>query len=239
MHFRSTSRTRRTAILALVAGTAIAALVAAAVPTYSLNTHRTGHLGRRGFPVHYTDERGVQVKLCEDGTVRCQGADRRDLAPPAGEGFYWMATASMRSSLGPIDVEFALEAAHGGAFGGRPIVFERIRIRGHLREAGAYILEHPYGSTRFRAITPEEQRNVNQTIDRFCSMERNGRCDGKIDNFLRAVNPPKGYLGFGGRRTEVTGGTFGNSLVLKTSGGDVIGSTDRFAVLGDRIHPRR
>jgi hypothetical protein len=239
VHLKSTSRKRRSALLALVAGTTIAALVAATVPTYSLNTHRTGHLGRRGFPVHYTDNSGVQVKLCEDGTVRCQQAERRDLAPPEGEGFYWMATAKVRSSLGPIDVEFALEAAFGGPRGGRPIVFDRIRIRGHLREAGRYILDHPYGSTAFRAITPEEQRNVDVTHDHFCSIERNGSCDGRIDSFLRSTNPPKGFVGFGGRRTEVTGGTFRNSLVLKTSGGSVLGSTDRFAVLGDRIHRRR
>jgi hypothetical protein len=220
-----------------VAGITFAALVSASVPTYSLDTRHTGRLNNLGFPKHYTDDRGLQVRLCLDGTRRCQRADRGDLVPPEGEAFYWLATATVRSSLGRIEVEFALEAAFAGRR--RPIVFDRIRIRGHLRQAGQYILDHPYGRNRFRAINPLEQRNVDVTHDGFCSLERNGRCNGRITNFLRAKNAPKGYLGFGGRHSEVTGGTFRNSLVLRTSAGTVIGSTNRFAVLGDRVRRLR
>lgn len=231
MQLRSTTKSRRTAFLALVVGTVIAAVIAAAVPTYSLNTHRTGRLDDRGFPRHYTDDRGMMLQLCEDGTVRCQGAVPGDLVAPEGEAFYWVATSTIRTSRGPIDVEFALEAAFAGQ---RPIVFERIRIRGHLNHRGRYVLHHPYGRTRFNAISPQEQRNVDRTIDRFCSLERHGRCNGPIDKFLRARNHPAGYAGFGGRRTRVKGGTFRNNMVLMTRRGTVLGRTGKFVIIGQK-----
>jgi hypothetical protein len=235
VYLRSTSRRSRTALLVLVAGTVFAAVLAAAVPTYSINTRQTGRLDGRGFPLFYTDDRGLHLRLCETGTRQCQGAVRGDLVGPEGEAFYWMATATVRTRRGPLDVEFALEAAFGGARGLKPIVFDRIRIRGHLRQAGRYVLDHPYGSSRFRAITPAAQRNVDFTVDRPCSLERRGRCNGRITNFLRAQNPPKGYVGFGGRRTLVKGGTERNRLVVRIAGGNVIGQTSRFAITGKRF----
>jgi hypothetical protein len=231
VHFTTTRR--RTGLLLLVAGTVLAALVTAAVPTYSLNTRQTGPRDDRGFPSYYTDNRGLHLRLCESGTRQCQGAVPRDLVPPEGEAFYWMATASIRSKRGPIDVEFALEAAFAGQ---RPIVFDRLRIRGHLRHKGRYILDHPYGRTRFRAITSAEDRNVDFTRDLACSVERRGRCNDRITNFLRSTSKktPKGYIGFGGRATPVRGGTVRNSLILRTAKGKVIGHTARFAVTGRR-----
>jgi hypothetical protein len=174
----------------------------------------------------------MQLQLCEDGTARCLGASPGDLVAPDGEAFYWMATAHIRTKRGPIDVEFALEAAFAGQ---RPIVFDRLRIRGHLKQRGRYILQHPYGTTRFRAITPAEQRNVDFTVDRHCSLERGGPCNERITNFLRARRHPAGYAGFGGRRTLVKGGTVRNSLVLKARKGKVIGRTNRCAIVGDKI----
>jgi hypothetical protein len=238
VHLTPTTKKRRIAILALVAGPAIAVLFAAAVPTYSIDTRHTGTLNDRGFPRHYTDDRGVKLRLCEDGTRRCRGAVPGDLVPNDGEAFYWMATTSLRSKRGPISVEFALEAAFGSQ--GRPIVFQRIRIRGHLGQKGRYVLLHPYGRTPFRAISAREQRNVDTTHDRFCSVRRNGRCPGKIRNFLRAKNPPRGYVGFAGRKTLVKGGTFRNSMILKTRAGKVLGQTRRFNVMGEKAsHVRR
>jgi len=235
VHPKATRGPRRTALLLLVAGTVLATLVTGAVPTYSLDTRQTGRRDHRGFPLYYTDDSGLHLRLCESGTRQCQFADRRDLTPPQGENFYWMATATVRSQRGPIEVEFALEAAFGGARGRLPIVFDRLRIRGHLREAGRYILDHPYGSTRFRAITVAEQRNVNFTVDRFCSRDRRGFCNERITNFLRTTGKaPKGYIGFGARATTVSGGTFRNSLVLRTADDQVIGETDRFVVMGRR-----
>lgn len=239
MQLRPTTKKRRTAVLALVAGTALAALLAAAVPTYSIDTRHTGRKDDRGFPLFYTDNRNLSLRMCEDGTPKCLRADRGDLIPPEGENFYWMATAHVPSRLGrgSVDVELALEAAFAGQ---RPIVFQRIRIRGHIHK-GRYVLLHPYGRTRFRAIHFTEQRNVDTTIDRNCSLDRRGRCRGLITNFLRAKNPPKGYVGFGGRRTLVKGGTARNFLVIKKRTGKLVGSTHKFAILGKRaggLRPR-
>jgi hypothetical protein len=73
---------------------------------------------------------------------------------------------------------------------------------------------------------------VDTTHDRSCSLERRGRCAGLITNFLRARNAPRGYLGFGGRATQVKFGTFRNSVVLRTADGAVLGETDRFVIVG-------
>jgi hypothetical protein len=235
VHPKNTTTRRRTGLLLLVVGTALAALVTAAVPTYSLNTRQTGPRDNRGFPLFYTDDGGLPLRLCQSGTRQCQGADRGDLVPPNGENFYWLATATIRSQSGPVDVELALEAAFGGARGRLPIVFDRLRIRGHLREAGRYVLDHPYGSTGFRAITPAEQRNVDFTRDLGCSVKRAGRCNERIDKFLRSTaKTPKGYIGFGGKATTVRGGTERNSLILRTADGTVIGQTDKFVIMGRR-----
>ena len=232
MHLKRTSNRSRPALLALVASTVVALVLAAAVPTYSLvNRRDAGPKDDRGFPTYYRDVRGLALRMCEDGTPQCLRASPGDLVPPDGENFYWMATATLHTPKGPIDVEMALEAAFAGQ---RPIVFDRLRIRGHTHK-GRYVLFHPYGKVRFRAITAKEQRNVDFTLDRNCALVNNGFCRrGDIRNFLRANNPPKGYVGFGNRRTRVHGGTFRNSLILMTRGGKVIDRTSRFAIMGKR-----
>lgn len=215
------------------AGTALAlaaALMATNTPAQGLNSNRTGEPDDRGFPSHYTDDAGISLTLCEDGTAACLGAVRDDLTPPEGEALYWAATATVPTSRGDLDVEFALEAAFGDA--GEPIVLDRIRIRGHLARAGRHVLHHPYGSTRFRAASPREQRNVNLTEDLDCSLRRGGPCAGHITNFLRSTRAPRGYVGGGEVATRVTGGTVRNRLVVRARRGGVIGSTRRLAVLG-------
>jgi hypothetical protein len=231
VHFKRTSNSSRPALLALVAATVIALVLAAAVPTYSVNRRHAGPKDDRGFPTFYRDPRGLPLRICEDGTPQCQGANPGALVAPDGENFYWMATATLHTPKGPIDVEMALEAAFAGQ---RPIVFDRLRIRGHTHK-GRYVLFHPYGRVGFRAISASEQRNVDRTLDRNCKMVNRGVCRrGNIRNFLRAANPPKGYVGFGNRRTRVVGGTFRNSLILKTRGGKVVDKTSKFAILGKR-----
>jgi hypothetical protein len=229
----STSKPRRrTVFLLLVVGTVVATVMAAAVPTYSLNTRRTGPRDDRGFPLYYTDNRGQALRLCEDGSAHCLRADPGDLVAPNGEALYWSASTTLHSKRGPIDVEFALEAAFGDS--GRPIVFDRIRVRGHLNKKGKYVLLHPYGRIRFRAISIREQRNVDVTHDRNCSVVRKGRCRGDIDKWLRGTRHPKGYIGFGQRKTRVKGGTVRNFLVLKTTKGKFLGKQAKFRVIGKK-----
>jgi hypothetical protein len=194
----------------------------------ALNGNRTGPLDGRGFPSWFTDDAGRALQMCDDRSFQCQRVDRADLTPPDGEALYWGALATVRSRRGPIDIEFALEAAFNRQ---RPLVFSRLRVRGHLRQGGRYILEHPYGTMRFRAITPREDRNVDKTVDRGCSLERGGECAPGRETWLRQRTHAKGYLGRL-RRTRVTGGTERNNLVLRTADGDVIGTQNKFRVIG-------
>jgi hypothetical protein len=219
--------------LLLVAAVALATVLAAAVPSQGL-ARRTGPRDDRGFPRFYTDNSGLRLQMCDDGTFKCNGTRAGDLVAPEGEAFYWAAVATIHSKRGPLFVEFALEAAFSDA--GRPIVFDRTRIRGHLNRKGTYILGHPYGRNTFRAITPKEQRNVDITQDRMCRLNRKGGCpNGHIGRFLRAKQPPAGYVGAGARLVRVTGGRFRNSLVLRTGQGKVIGRTSKFEIIGKRL----
>ena len=214
------------------------ATLAVTGPAQGLNTRKTGaaDAATGGFPAHYTDNSGVSLQLCVDGTARCGGADLLDdgaggpgvSVAPDGEGFYWMATAAVRSPRGRIDVEFAHEAAWASAT--QPIVFDRTRIRGDLRP-GRYTLLTPYGRMRFAAVGTG-QRNVNLTQDLGCAQARGGPCSNKMTNWLRATGAPRGYLGNGAALTTVTGGTFRNSLILLAPNGKVIGRTARFAITG-------
>jgi hypothetical protein len=232
---RTRARLFGTALAALAVGVATLAVTG---PAQGLNTGKTGppDAATGGFPAHYTDDSGVSLQLCVDGTARCGGATALDdgaggpgvSVAPDGEGFYWMATAAVRSPRGRIDVEFAHEAAWASAT--QPIVFDRTRIRGDMRP-GRYTLLTPYGRTRFSAVGTG-QRNVNLTQDPGCALARGGPCSAKMTNFLRATGAPAGYIGNGVTPTTVTGGTERNNLVLLDSTGKKIGSTARFAITG-------
>ena len=205
-------------------------------PAQGLNTRKTGDPDATGFPSHYTDNSGVSLQLCVDGTARCGGATATSdgaggpgvAVSPDGEGFYWMAVATVRSPRGTINVEFAHEAAWASAT--QRIVFDRTRVRGHLRP-GKYTLMTPFGRTRFSAVGAG-QRNVNLTQDPGCSLRRGGPCATRMTNWLRATGAPLGYLGNGASLTTVKGGTRSNNLVLHAANGKVIGRTARFAVTG-------
>jgi hypothetical protein len=217
---------------AAVAAVAVgAATLAVTGPAQGLNTAKTGAIDATSFPSHYTDDSGLSLQLCIDGTARCGGAVLGDVdstSAPDGEGFYWMATATVRTPRGTIDVEFAHEAAWASRT--QPIVFDRTRIRGDMRP-GKYTLLTPYGRTRF-AAEGTGQRNVNLTQDPGCTLTPGGPCSKKMTNFLRATGAPQGYIVNGVSLTTVTGGTERNNLVLLAPNGKVIGRTARFAITG-------
>ena len=231
-------------------GTAVATLVVGVTtlavngPAQGLNMDKIGapDAANGGFPSHYTDNFGISLEPCIDASARCGGAtaDSDGAGGPGmavagdGEGFYWMATATVRSPRGNIDVEFAHEAAWADPV--TPIVFDRTRIRNTANgvlKPGKYTLLTPYGRMRFSAVGLG-QRNVNETQDLGCAQApgANARCAGKMTNWLRAVGAPLGYLGNSVSLTEVRGGTFRNNLVLLDSTGKKIGSTARFAIMG-------
>lgn len=212
---------------ALVLGAALFALTS---PAQGLNNARTGALDDRGFPESYTDDAGLTLDLCEDGSANCLAAVEGDLVAPDGEALYWAATATLPTRRGELAVEFALEAAFDET--GAPQVFDRLRVRGHLTRAGRYTLRHPYGTTRITVESPAEQRNVNFTEDLLCNLGPRGACGGHIDSWLRSTRAPRGYLGAGELATRVTGGTARNRLMFRAPNGRVIGRTRLFAVLG-------
>jgi hypothetical protein len=223
---------------AAVAAIAVGATLAANGPAQGLNLSETGAPDATGFPSHYTDDFGVSLQPCVDGTARCGGATATDdgaggpglAVSPDGEGFYWMATASVRSPRGTIDVEFAHEGAWASAT--QKIVFDRTRIRGNMKP-GQYTLLTPYGRTRFSAVGTG-QRNVNLTQDPGCAQApgAGARCSAKMTNWLRSTSAPVGYLGNSVALTTVKGGTLRNDLVLLNSKGQKIGRTARFAIMG-------
>ena len=220
---------RKTAAVggALVVG---AALLAVAGTAQGMNNAKNGPLDARGFPAYFTDDSGISLAICEDASANCLAATTADLADTTdGEAFYWMATASVPSSRGTIDVEFALEAAFSAP--NVPMVFERLRVRGDLSRPGSYTLQHPYGSTRIDAVGTGT-RNVNFTEDIPCNVAATSTCSGPITSFLRRSGGPAGYIGGGDALSRVTGGKVRNELVLRAPNGAVIGRTNQFAITG-------
>jgi hypothetical protein len=223
-----------------VAALALGASLAASGPAQGLNLNKIGPAdpANGGFPTHYTDDFGISLQPCIDASARCGGAtaDSDGAGGPGmgvagdGEGFYWMATATVRSARGAIDVEFAHEAAWADLV--TPIVFDRTRIRGNL-PAGKYKLLTPYGQMAFSAVGTG-QRNVNETQDLGCAQApgANARCAAKMTNWLRSTSAPLGYLGNSASLTTVRGGTLRNNLVLLNGKGQKLGSTARFAIMG-------
>jgi hypothetical protein len=187
---------------------------------------------QRGFPAYYSDDAGVALQMCDDGSANCLLARPRDLAPPEGEALYWAAFADLSSPGIDVSVEFALEAAW---LDGTPVVFDRLRIRGHVNAPGSYTLTHPYGTTTVTAEDPGEQRNVNFTEDLGCEPVAGGRCRfrdataGHITTWLRQTDAPQGYLGNPDRPSAVTGGLRQSVTLLGPAG---LASTNQFGVLG-------
>lgn len=190
-----------------------AAALAAMAPSQALDPLGVGpsDASRAGFPAFYTDDSGVALQLCVDGTARCgratltgDGAGGPGVTvPPDGEGFYSLATASL-SDPDPvtgfnINVEFAAEAAWASRRA--PITFDRLRIRGHSNAEGPLTVRTPYGDFRVTAGPTINPVNVNFTQDVGCA----GRnCDftamvtkprAHITSWITNNTPPVGYIG--------------------------------------------
>ena len=94
----------------LLAATAIAAMA----PSQALNSTLVGPRDstRAGFPAYYTDDSGVALQLCIDGTARCGGATLKSDGAggpgpgvgPDGEGFYFVATTSLSAPGLSLDI---------------------------------------------------------------------------------------------------------------------------------------
>ena len=224
---------------ALMAASAFAAMA----PAQALSPTGVGptNPNQSGFPAYYTDDAGVPLQLCVDGTARCGGATlTSDGAggpglgvPPDGEGFYWMATTSLSGAGFDIDVEFAAEAAWLNRR--TNITFDRVRIRGHS-DVGDLTVNTPYGPFTVVADDPVNVRNINFTEDvgcavgpcNFAAMTRAG---GHITDWITSATPPAGYLG-----DAVTSepATVGGAAATISVG---VVSTDDWIVMGKKADP--
>lgn len=231
---RRTILTPRRAFAAVLACVLGVTLMSVGGSASALSMAHVGAKDSRGFPTFYMDEAGRALQMCDDGSAFCQGVKPGALTPPDGEAFYWEALTPLKTPRGTLSVEMGLEAAFAGQ---RPVVFYRIRVRGHLSKRGTYIFKHPFGQIRLQAITPAEQRNVNFTRDVPCSQTNGGVCAPRMTRWLKSTTRAKGYLGTR-RRTPVTGGTLRNTaeLVARDTG-KTIGVSKQFRIVGKVCGP--
>jgi hypothetical protein len=209
-------------------------------PAGALDADRVGPVDRlqRGFPAYYTDNSGFALQMCDDGSANCLLARPRDLRPPEGEALYWAAFADLNSPGMELSVELAVEAAW---LGREQVVFDRVRVRGHVNAAGSYTLTYPYGTMTIQAEAPSEQRNIDFTEDIGCEPVAGGRCNfrvaagrrGHITTWLRSTRSPRRYMGNPERRTPVTGGI---RQFVRVSGPAGTATTNRWGVLGKRAN---
>ena len=164
--------------LLLVAGAAPSAWAALA----GLGDPITPH----GYPAWYSDSNGLQLELCTPAPAGnasradlCIG-DPLELNPGGtpvnplvltGEGFYWMAVATIQlASGGSASIEFAIESTFGGTEApvpGGQITFGRTRIRIDTPVAGTYNITHPYSNVPvvFQIDPGTEGDGINMTAD--------------------------------------------------------------------------
>ena len=222
----------------LLAATALATMA----PSQALDSAGVGPRDptRAGFPAYYTDDSGVALQLCVDGTAKCGGSTLTSDGAggdgpgvgPDGEGFYFVATTSLSAPGLDLDIEFAAEAAWMSRT--QPMTFDRVRIRGHSASAGDIPVSTPYGTFTVTADDPINVRNVNFTEDIGCAI---APCDFRrmttnplahITSWITAVNPPAGYIGNAVTEQPATVGV-GGPAATASAGGD---STSSWVIQG-------
>jgi hypothetical protein len=235
----------RSGVAATLSVLAAATALAAMAPSQALDSTAVGPRDstRAGFPAYYTDDSGVALQLCIDGTAKCGGATLKSDGAggpgpgvgPDGEGFYFVATTSVSGPGVNFDIEFAAEAAWMSAR--QPMTFDRFRIRGHSDSAGDISVTTPWGDTLTVPADPPlnaQDQNVNFTEDIGCAI---APCDFRriatnplahIGDWLVATIPPAGYLGNAVTAQPATVGVGGPAATI-TAGG---ASTSRWVIQG-------
>ncbi|HET7196366.1 MAG TPA: hypothetical protein VFI99_15375 [Nocardioides sp.] len=222
----------RSGVAATLSVLAAATALAAMAPSQALDSTAVGPRDstRAGFPAYYTDDNGVALQLCVDGTAKCGNATMKSDGAggpgpgvgPDGEGFYFVATTSLSAPGLNLDIEFAAEAAWMSAR--QPMTFDRVRIRGHSASAGDIPVTTPYGTFTVTADDPVAVRNINFTEDIGCAI---APCDFRrmttnplahITNWITAVNRPAGYLGNAVTEQPATVGVGGPAATASAGG---------------------
>ncbi len=166
------------------------------------------------FPSFYTDSQGISLQACLEGPPRCLASQAELMAAPAGEAFYYSASAT----AGGIDVSLELEMAWAGI--GQPVVFQRSQYAangGGLVPGDIYTINDPYGTATCTADASGSIKN------RDCRTETGGGANvftdalgGRVDPFLRwnpITDAPPGYLGDGVTPHAVTGSPLNRNFV--------------------------
>ena len=225
-----------------------ASALAAMAPSQALDSAGVGPRDstRASFPAYYTDDDGVALQLCIDGTAKCGGATLRSDGAggdgvgvgPDGEGFYWMATTSLSGAGFDIDIEFAAEAAWLNAR--QPMTFDRLRIRGHS-DVGNLTVDTPYGAVTVEAGPATDVRNINFTEDVGCAIapcnfrQMTTLPEAHITSWITSTTPPAGYLGDAATSEPATVGVGGPAADISV--GTV--STSEWVVMGKKAQPNR
>ena len=209
------------------------------------------------FPL-WVSAGGTRLDLCLDAP-ECLGT-RADLVGPAGEAFWYNASASVAGSGAAGLVEMATEAAFAGAGADQEIAFNRLRIRLDVPVAGTYRVDYPYGSKTYDVGTVSDGKEINDTQDVGCATPPCGDFadlqdsgDGGVGlSYLRwdpASGPaaPAGYLGDGLTAHPVVGSPLDRNYVEVTRVKDeegnalttpeVVAHEAQFTVQGRLAHP--
>jgi hypothetical protein len=228
-----------------------ASAIAAMAPSQALTSAGVGPRDstRAGFPAYYTDNAGVALQLCIDGSAKCglatlksdgAGGDGVGVGPD-GEGFYFLATTTVSGATFDIDIEVAAEAAWLSR--SQPMTFDRLRIRGHTTTTDPITVETPYGTTTLTPDDPINARNVNFTEDVGCVIapcnfkEMTTLPERHITSWITANAAPAGYLG--NAVTEQPANVDGAAATATVTQGVASASTDRWVIQGKKAAANR
>ena len=119
------------------------------------------------FPTWYGDANGQRLELCLDDP-NCIGTTA-GLTAPAGEAFYFNATAKLDTPAGKSLLVLSTEAAFAGAGVGQESAFNRTRLRINTSKPGTFTVTWPYGTKSFDVTSVDPlQDEIRETIDLGC-----------------------------------------------------------------------
>jgi hypothetical protein len=235
MSLSASSRSRRTARVAVTAGVAAATILG--TPSAFAALGAVGPVDpATGFPAYVKDAAGTSLDLCLD-SPNCLGT-RAELTAPDGEAFWWNSEATMPTSGGSALMVLAVEAAYGGDTAGTASAFSRVRFRIDLAKPGLYTVRYPYGFYKTYDVKTAGRRAINDTLDVGCmSTSDFDPCNtgtpnrfsllanGPITNYLKwdpdaLPAAPTGFIGDANTPHRVIGGT---TNVFRVEGPDVGG----------------
>ncbi|GAB1642156.1 PKD domain-containing protein [Krasilnikovia sp. MM14-A1259] len=215
------------AVLAPMAGTAVAVAVTPAAPRTGKLT-QVGPIADHGFPAWYRDSNNVRLELCTTADDPMCPAPAGSIPNPDApvsfpdnfpdESFYQLATATVTLDSGAkAVVSTNLEAAfmNGAPAPGDQMVFGRIRIRFDAAAGERFRITHPYGVDD---VVADAKKGVNMTEDTGAIPGAFGAAlNGRVGPFLKwdgtSPQAPAGYIGNPGIDHPITGSPYNTNFV--------------------------